>query len=324
MRQALCMGRAGSLAAVSAAAIVLAGCAKHDDRTYQGYVEGEFVYVASPVGGRLEHLAVQRGQTVNAGTPLFALESVDETAARQQAAAQLQGAEAQLADLNVGKRVPEVDAVRAQLAQAVAADKLSSTQLARDEAQFRAGGIAQSQLDASRSTAQTNAQRVRELTNQLRIAQLPARNDQIRAQSAQVEAARAAVAQAQWRLDQKAQKATQGGLVFDTLYREGEWVGAGSPVVRMLPPANVKVRFFVPQGVVGALKPGQAARLHCDGCAADINATVTYIATEAEYTPPVIYSNATREKLVFMVEARPAAADGPKLRPGQPVEVMLP
>ncbi|MBR7560215.1 biotin/lipoyl-binding protein, partial [Mycobacterium tuberculosis] len=81
----------------------------------QGYVEGEFVYVASPVGGRLDHLGVQRGQTVNAGAPLFVLESVDETAARQQAAAQLQGAEAQLADLNVGKRVPEVDAVRAQL-----------------------------------------------------------------------------------------------------------------------------------------------------------------------------------------------------------------
>ena len=324
MRQALCIGRAGWFAVASAAAMALAGCAKQDNHTYQGYVEGEFVYVASPVGGRLEHLGVQRGQSINAGAPLFALESVDETAARQQAAAQLQGAEAQLADLNVGKRVPEVDAVHAQLAQAVAADKLSSTQLARDEAQFRAGGIAQSQLDASRSTAQSNAQRVRELTNQLRIAQLPARNDQIRAQSAQVEAARAAVAQAQWRLDQKAQKATQGGLVFDTLYREGEWVGAGSPVVRMLPPANVKVRFFVPQGLVGALKPGQTARLHCDGCAADINATVTYIATEAEYTPPVIYSNTTRDKLVFMVEARPAAADGPKLRPGQPVEVTLP
>ena len=92
----------------------------------------------------------------------------------------------------------------------------------------------------------------------------------------------------------------------------------------MLPPANVKGRFFVPQGVGGALKPGQAARLHCDGCAADINATVTYIATEAEYTPPVIYSNTTRDKLVFMVEARPAAADGPKLRPGQPVDVTLP
>ena len=162
MRQVLCIGRAGWLAAPAVvAAMAVTGCTKQDTHTHQGYVEGEFVYVASPVGGRLEHLGVQRGQIINAGAPLFVLESVDETAARQQAAAQLQAAEAQLADLNVGKRVPEVDAVRAQLAQAAAADKLSATQLARDEAQFRAGGIAQSQLDASRSTAQTNAQRVR-------------------------------------------------------------------------------------------------------------------------------------------------------------------
>ncbi len=323
MRPAKGIGKAGWMAAAAAVA-VLAGCGNQDTSTYQGYVEGEFVYVASPVGGRLERLAVQRGQTVTGGAPLFVLESTDEAAARQQAAAQQQAAEAQLADLNLGRRVPEVDAARAQLAQAVAADKLSATQLVRDEAQFRAGGIPQSQLDASRSTAQTNAQRVRELTNQLRIAQLPARADQIRAQAAQVESARAAVAQAQWRLDQKAQKATQGGLVFDTLYREGEWVGAGSPVVRMLPPANVKVRFFVPEGVVGRLKPGQAARIRCDGCAAEVNATISYIASEAEYTPPVIYSNSRRDKLVFMVEVRPAAADGPKLRPGQPVEVALP
>lgn len=309
--------------AAVAAVAMLSGCSKQEPNTYQGYVEGEFVYVASPVGGRLEHLGVQQGQTVKAGAPLFVLESVEETAARQQAAAQLRAAEAQLADLNLGKRVPEVDAVRAQLAQAEAADKLSRLQLTRDEAQYRAGGIPQAQLDSSRATAQANAQRVRELANQLRIAQLPARRDQLRAQSAQVQAASAAVAQAQWRLDQKVQQATQGGLVFDTLYREGEWVGAGSPVVRMLPPANVKVRFFVPQGVVGALKPGQAARIHCDGCAADIAATVTYVATEAEYTPPVIYSNTTRDKLVFMVEARPGAADSPKLRPGQPVEVTL-
>lgn len=317
MRPAKGIGKAGWMAAAATVA-ALAGCSNQDTSTYQGYVEGEFVYVASPVGGRLERLGVQRGQTVSAGAPLFVLESTDEAAARQQAA------EAQLADLNLGRRVPEVDAVRAQLAQAAAADKLSATQLVRDAAQFRAGGIPQAQLDTSRSTAQTNAQRVRELTNQLRIAQLPARTDQIRAQAAQVEASCAAVAQAQWRLDQKAQKATQGGLVFDTLYREGEWVGAGSPVVRMLPPANVKVRFFVPEGVVGRLKPGQAVRIRCDGCAAEVNATISSVANEAEYTPPVIYSNTRRDKLVFMVEARPAAVDGPRLRPGQPVEVMLP
>ncbi|MNN69017.1 putative efflux pump membrane fusion protein [compost metagenome] len=116
--------------------------------------------------------------------------------------------------------------------------------------------------------------------------------------------------------------ATQPGLVYDTPYRLGEWVPAGSPVVRMLPPGNVKVRFYVPEAVVGALRNGQAVQVRCDGCAAPVAASITYVANEAEYTPPVIYSNETRNKLVFLVEARPSAADAIKLRPGQPVEVV--
>jgi HlyD family secretion protein len=113
-------------------------------------------------------------------------------------------------------------------------------------------------------------------------------------------------------------------LVFDIMYRAGEWVPAGSPVVRMLPPGNVKVRFYVPEAAVGALSPGRQVRIHCDGCAADISAAVSFVSDQAEYTPPVIYSNERREQLVFLIEARPAPADALKLHPGQPVEVRLP
>jgi HlyD family secretion protein len=113
------------------------------------------------------------------------------------------------------------------------------------------------------------------------------------------------------------------GLVVDTLYRIGEWVQAGSPVVQMLPRQNVKVRFFVPEAVVGGLVPGRALMIHCDGCAADLPAKITYVSNSAEYTPPVIYSNENRAKLVFMVEAHPSAADAVKLHPGQPVAVRL-
>jgi HlyD family secretion protein len=117
--------------------------------------------------------------------------------------------------------------------------------------------------------------------------------------------------------------ASQAALVVDTLYREGEWVPAGSPVVRLLPPQNLKVRFFVPQAVAAALKPGRSVSLHCDGCGADMAALVSYIASEPEYTPPVIYSNETRDKLVFMVEARPAPDGAQRLRAGQPMAVTL-
>ena len=304
-------------------AAILGGCSGDQSAAYQGYVEGEYVHVASPVGGRLERLLVQRGQTVEAKGRLFELEADQETAAKRQADEQLKASQAQLADLRVGRRNPELDVAKAQLAQAVAAEQQAAQQLKRDEAQFEVGGIPRAQLEDSRANHAIKAARVRELQGQLDVSQLPAREDQIRAQDAQVAAARAASSQSSWRLDQKHVAATEGGLVVDTLYREGEWVPPGSPVVRMLPPKNVKVRFFVPQAVAGGLKPGRNVGLRCDGCGDDVPATVSYIASEPEYTPPVIYSNETRAKLVFMVEARPSVENAGRLRPGQPVAVTL-
>ena len=321
----ICVNRpaAACAAGLALASAMLGGCSGERNSSYQGYVEGEYVYIASPVGGRLDRLLVQRGQTVEAKAPLFELESDEETAAKRQAEEQFKAAQAQLADLRLGKRHPELDVAQAQLAQAIAAEEQAAQQLKRDEAQFQAGGIARAQLEDSRANHAIKSARARELAGQLEVSRLPAREDQIRAQSAHVAAARAASSQSTWRLDQKRVTATQAGLVVDTLYREGEWVQPGSPVVRMLPPANVKVRFFVPEAVAGGLKPGRSVVLRCDGCEADVPATVSYVSSEAEFTPPVIYSNETRAKLVFLVEARPSVGNAPRLRPGQPVSVTL-
>ena len=308
--------------ALSFALVLLGGCSSDKPSAYQGYVEGEYVHVASPVGGRLQRLLVQRGQTIDARAALFKLEADEETAAKQQADEQLKAAQAQLADLRVGRRSPELEVVRAQLAQAQAAEEQAAQQLRRDEAQFDIGGIARAQLDDSRSNLAMKAARVRELAGQLQVSRLPAREEQIRAQDAQVAAARALSSQLAWRLNQKEVAAAQAGLVVDTLYREGEWVPAGSPVVRLLPPKNVKVRFFMPEALVGGIKPGRKVSLQCDGCEAAVAATVSFIADAPEYTPPIIYSNETRAKLVFMIEARPDAEGAPLLRPGQPVEVV--
>lgn len=302
----------------------LAGCSRREGHTYQGYIEGEFVYLGSSQSGTLAQLSVARGQTVTAGTPAFSLESVDEAAALQQAQQQLAAARAQLADIQTGKRPPEIKVTEAQLAQAVANARKAALQLSRDEAQFRAGGIAKAQLDDSRASADSTSAQVRELTHQVDVAKLPARGQQISAQAAQVDAAQAAVAQAQWKLGQKLVNVPTAGLVYDTLYRVGEWVQAGNPVVQMLPPKNVKVRFFVPETVVGAVAPGRDVTIHCDGCAVDVPAKITYVSSQAEYTPPVIYSNENRAKLVFMIEAHPSATDAVKLHPGQPVSVNMP
>ena len=296
------------------------GCSREAGNAYQGYVEGEFVQVATSESGQLERLMVQRGGQVEAGAPLFALESEMESAIHRQAQGQLAAAEALLQDIQSGRRPQELDVIRAQLAQAETEAKRAEADWTRDEAQFTAGGIPQSQLDRSRAAAESSSARVRELSGQLAVAELPARDDQIKAQTAQVAAAKAAVEQAEWRLGQKTILAPVSGLVFDTLYREGEFVSPGRPVVRLLPPENRKVRFFVPETELGRLSIGQKVVLRCDGRAEDIPARVTYISTEAEFTPPIIYSNESRSKLVFMIEAKPAAA-GVELHPGQPVQV---
>lgn len=170
---------------------------------FQGYVEGEFVYVASALGGRLEALQVREGESVAAEAPLFALESEQEVAAKRQAGEELASAQAQLTDLTKGKRVPELEVVEAQLAQARAEEKQAAADLKRDEAQFAAGGIPEGQLQATQARHDIAVARVRELSGQLEVSRLPARGGQIRAQTAQVEALKAALAQAEWRLGQK-------------------------------------------------------------------------------------------------------------------------
>lgn len=303
--------------------LLVTGCRQHEEASWQGYVEGEFVHIASSQPGRLDRLYVHRGDTVAAGQALFALDAESETAALAQAQQQLAAAQAQLADLQTGRRPAEIAVVREQLAQAEADARQAAETLQRDEAQFAAAVIASAQRERSEAAAKASAARVRELRAQLDVARLGGREQQQAAQQAQVDSARAALAQAQWRLDEKALRAPAVARVVDTLYREGEWVGAGMPIVRLLPPEGVKIRFFVPEAVLGSLQPGQTLALQCDGCAAALQATIRYIASEAEYTPPIIYSEQTRTKLVYMIEAD-LPKGGALLHPGQPVTVRRP
>jgi HlyD family secretion protein len=304
-------------------AIATSACSGDKAGTYQGYVEGEFVHVGPAVAGRLERLLVTKGQTVDVNATLFELESTQEAAASKQADEALNVVKAQLADMQTGKRSAEVDVVRAQLQQATASEKQSAAQLERDTGQLALGGISKMQLDTSRAKHDVDVARVTELKAQLKVADESARPELIRAQDAQVAGAVAAAEQTRWRLDQKHVVSPQAGVVIDTLYREGEWVPVGAPVVKMLPPGNVKVRIFVPQSALSLFALGKQVTLLCDGCSKTLPAKVSYISPEAEFTPPIIYSNENRSKLVFMVEVHPAPEDGLALHPGQPVEVLL-
>jgi len=306
--------------ALLTAAALLGACSPKADPAWAGYVEGEYVYVAAPIAGALTTLAVQRGDEVKRGAPLFALDDQAERAAREEAAARASGAGAQAADLAKGKREQEIAVVQAQITQARAQAVQASAELARQEALVTQGFVSASRLDDVRAAARQARARVAELEASLRVAQLPARSDE-RSAAASTDAARYALDQARWREQQKQQSAPADARVADTFFRAGEWVGAGQPVVSLLPPGATKARFFVPESELGAIAVGQAVSVACDGCSAPVAARISFISTQAEYTPPVIYSNSQRARLVFMVEARPDPKDAARLRPGQPIDV---
>lgn len=267
-------------------ALCLAAACDRGPVRYTGYVEGDDVRVSSPVPGRLVALAVARGATVAAGAPLFTLEQERELASVNEAAS-------------------SIAALRAQTEQASAQAKLAASSYARlSELRRRQGLASQEQVDQARTGLDAARARLRELDAQRR-------------------AAEAELAQVQWQLTQKTVAAPVAGVVDDTIYRIGEWVPAGNPVVSLLPPENRFVRFFVPETVVGSLRAGQGVRLYCDGCAHPVDAAISFISPQAEFTPPVIYSRQTRDKLVFLIEAHPSAGDALLLHPGQPVEVEL-
>ncbi|WP_428559392.1 MAG: HlyD family secretion protein [Solidesulfovibrio sp. DCME] len=301
---------------------LLAGCQPTGPVAFQGYIEGEFVYVAGKIGGRLDALPVARGDRVAAGQLLYVLEHAYEAQGVALAEAELRQAEDTLRDRQKGLRPEEIAQIEADLRRAEAERALSRLEYDRRTKLYGQSVIAQEELDTSRTSHDRSQQQVRELEAKLATGKLPSRVDQVLAAQAAVEAARAALDQARWNLGQMSQPAGVAGLVYDVLHYPGEWVAAGSPVVTLLPPANVKVRFFVPEAVAAGLALGQEIRVAADGGEPAV-ARVAYIAPTVEYTPPVIYSQGFREKLVIMVEGRFTPEVAARLHPGQPVDVSL-
>ncbi len=301
--------------------VLLAGCAPRSSRTWQGYIEGEFVYVASPISGALTNLAVTRGLEVKAGQLLFELDREPEAAAVREAERRLAQARSQLEDLKKGRRPTEIASLEAQLAKARASSRLSELQFDRAQRLFDEQVIASEELDVARAQRDADHAQAESLAADLATARLGSRADEIQAAESDVEALAATWRKAEWALAQKSQSAPTNAWVHDTLYRPGEMVPAGNPIVALLPPTNLKVRFFVPQAELVLLPVGTGVKVHCDGAPAPLSATVSYLSTQAEFTPPVIYSQENRAKLVFMVEAVFSSADARNLRPGQPVDV---
>ena len=299
----------------------LMGCARSGPERVQGYVEGEYVYVASPLSGTLESLYVQRGMQVKEGDALFALDSTPERAHEEEARRRASQAAANLEDAKKGRRPSEIESIEEQMKQTRAALVLSEKELVRRERLLAAGAISTEAVDQARSANDQNRHRLSQLEADITTAGLGSRSDQILAAQAALKAQEAALESARWELAQKSRFAPTNALVFDTLYREGEWVGAGRPVVTLLPPQNIKVRAFVTETKIGSIKTGDSVRVTVDGMPNPFFGKVSYKSPRAEYTPPVIYSREARSKLVFMIEAVFDPETAQNLHPGQPVDV---
>jgi len=302
-------------------AVLLAACGSaSDEAPMSGYAEAELVYVAPSTAGTLRALAVQRGDSVKRGQLLYTLDTDAEAIGRQAAQARSEAAQAQAEDLRKGRRPAEIAAIDQQLVQARAAFAASNSTLQRNQKLVDEGFQSALRLEELVAVRDRDAARVRELQAARSLATQAAREDEIAAAAAGVRGAQADVALSAWHEAQKRREAPADALVFDVMYRPGEWVNAGAPVVALLPPAALKLRFFVPEPALARAAVGTEVRVSCDGCAADLRARIRWVSPQAEYTPPLIYSNASRSKLVFAVEATPLEGAA-TLKPGQPVDV---
>jgi HlyD family secretion protein len=304
-----------------AVSLSLMACSEPAPTAWSGYAEGDYVYVAAPIGGQLDQLSVKAGDHVERGDGLFALDAQAELGAQAEAKARLAGAQAQAADTSKGRRSDEQAVTRAQLTQARAAAVLAQAAWARQQDLVRQGFVSQASADAAKAALDQARGRVTELEAGLRVGSLPARSDQRDAARALADAQAQVLRQSEWRLAQKQQHAPVTAQVADVFFRRGEYVQPGQPVLSLLPPGGIKARFYVPEDEVASLATGQWVSLGCDGCGDPVAARISHVATGPEFTPPVIYSNAQRARLVFMVEAKPRDGEGARLHPGQPLDV---
>jgi HlyD family secretion protein len=244
------------IAAFLTAVLVLAACDKTNDRSYQGWVEADLIFISPDEVGRVETLSVREGETVTKGAPLFTVDP------------DLQQADVAMAQASLTNAQQAYERAHSLLRTA------AGTQKAVDEAQ------------------------------------------------AALRTAEARLSSAHTRLARRKMVSPADGTIQQIYYRPGELVPAGKPVLALLPPGNVKIRFFVPEAVLPKIKLGEPVTVRCDGCPSEIKARITFISRSSEFTPPVIYSLDERAKLVFLIEAR---TDEPAdLRVGQPVDVLLP
>ena len=302
---------------------LLSACSDDHSTHVLGYIEGQYTYLSPSVSGQLIELAVRKGEFVQPGQLAWKLDPQPEAAQLAAAQAQLASAEQDLQNLKLGERNTIIKRFEARVSQEQANLIYSKKMYERNVELRKTGAVSQAAVDLSRSQTDLDAQKLNEAQANLAEAKLGARTNIISSQEARVNSAQNQVRQYQWMVDQKVVRFTQAGYVQDTLFRQNEFVGVGKPVIQFLTPDNRILVFFIPENKLSGIHPGQTISFTCDSCGKPISAVIDYISSQAEYTPPVIYSDNSREKLVYWVEANIDPSIVLKLHPGEPVEVSV-
>ncbi|MGA9603376.1 MAG: HlyD family efflux transporter periplasmic adaptor subunit [Methyloceanibacter sp.] len=321
MKQRAWLLFAGLAAIVIGIALFTLPANKEDE--FAGYMEADLVLVGSEQGGRVATLSVEEGNHVKQGDVIFTLESSEQEASVAAAKSRVEQADAQLADVKAELQRPEeIKVLEAALNEANAMLQVSANNLERAQALYDKGWTTKAALDDAVAQHDRNAAVVVEAEKRITAAKLPGRSDMIDAAAANTEAARHALAEAEKNLAKRQVFAPADGSVEEVYFRPGEVVKEGQAVIALLPPRNLKVRFFVAEPVRAKLQLEQTVNVSCDGCPADLKAKISFISRDAEFTPPVIFSREQRQKLVFLIEARPEG-EAAALTAGQPVTVTL-
>lgn len=252
-----------------------------------------------------------------AGQALFVVDPTQVRAQADQALAETAAAEAQAVDVRKGQRPTELAVFEANIAAAEATARDARATLRRVEPLVREGWYAPARLDDAKAAADATEAQVRAARKQRDAAMLGTRVDQIAAADARLAQARAAAAGANARLAEVSPRSPAKARVEDVFFHPGEWAPANQPILSLLPDERIKVRFFVPEKDLSAYRVGRTVRFACDGCPRGLSARIEFVAPRPEFTPPVIYSREARDRLVYLVEARPRT----RLNPGQPVDV---
>lgn len=286
---------------------------------WNGYVEADYVHVGAMSPGTIATIAAREGHAVKAGEVLFILDGRQQEAVLHAAEARVEAARANAENLATGSRDEEVAVIRATLDKAEADLALARSQSERSDKLLAEDLVPQAKADQDRASLKSAEAQVAQLRAQLRVAELPARDPQRVAAEATLVAAEADADRARADLADRTVVAPADGQIERVYFDAGEMAPAGTPVVALLPAGALKVKFYLSEADRPGLALGDTLAVSCDGCRAGLKATVSYFASDPQFTPPVIYSRDERKRLTFLVEA--TLEDGSALHPGQPVTV---